>query len=307
MQKLSKLSALMTILLSNQVVAESYQSFTTLSYSHDSYFADAPEYGFYHKGDSDNFALSSIYYFDEKIALGPLNEFAYINTSSNVFASAVNQNRDGSSLIHGRDANYDSSINTFGIGGQWVVNSFIIGASYDYNESTGKWNDFNYDHNDSDLSFLIGYLFSDNFLISAGCEENFDNICGYTVSYNWQLKGTDYIGFSYNASDNFDINQLSSQYFFSLGKQSYLMIGGEYLHDNSDHLFSEDYWSINGSYYYDTKTSITAFFTEDDAYGVSANYFINQNYSVQTGYNSVINKKNRNEYEGYYFNVTAQF
>ncbi|TWX68715.1 putative porin [Colwellia demingiae] len=307
LSKLSKLSALVAMLLSNTVLAESYQSFTKLSYAHESYFAEAPDYGFYNKGDSDNFSLSSKYYFDERLALGPLNEFAYINTSSNVFASAVNRNRDGSSLIHGQDANFDSNATTYGIGGQWIVNSFIIGASYDYNESKGKWNDYNFDNDDSDVSLLIGYLFSDNFLISAGCEEDFDDICGYTASYNWQLTGTDYIGFSYNAGDNFDINRLSSQYFFGVGEQSYLMIGGEYLHDNRDYVFADDYWSVNGSYYYDTRTSIAAYFAEDDAYGISANYFINQNYSVQAGYNSVVNKKNKNEYEGYYFTVTAQF
>ena len=306
--KLSKLSALAVILLSNAVLAESYQSFTTLSYSHDSYFVDEPEYGYYHKRDSDNFALFSKYYFDERVALGPLNEFSYINTSSNVFASAAYQNRDGSSLSYGGNTNFDSSINTYRIGGQWIINSFILGASYDYNESKRKWNDYNYDNNDSDVSLLIGYLFSDNFLISLGCNEGRrdNDRCGIGAQYNWQLDGTDYIGVKYNFDGDLEDHYLSSQYFFSVGEQSYVKLGVDYNYFNFKHLENEDYWHVNASYYFNASTSISTFYGENDFYGVSASYFFNDNYSLAAGYNSA-NLDRADESEGYFFTLSAQF
>ena len=154
---------------------------------------------------------------------------------------------------------------------------------------------------------MLGYLFSDDFLISLGCKDEFDDSCGFTASYNLQLEDTDYIGFSYNTGDSADLHQISSRYFFAVGEESYLVLGGGYTLDKSDNRFADDYWSINGSYYYDARTSISAYYTEGDYYGVSGSYFVNENYSIQAGYHSVSSNKKQDESDGYFFSYSAQF
>ena len=122
-----------------------------------------------------------------------------------------------------------------------------------------------------------------------------------------QLAGTDYIGFSYNVDENFDIHQLSSRYFLALTGESYLVLGGDYTIDNSDNFLADDSWSINSSYYFNTKTSVSAFYGKDDVYGIGANYFINDNYSVQASYNANNNDKYEVDLDGYSLSFSAQF
>ena len=121
---------------------------------------------------------------------------------------------------------------------------------------------------------------------------------------NWELV---YPELALAHDEDFDIHQLSSRYFFGLGDQSYLVLGGAYTFDNRDYIIDDDYWSVNGSYYFNDRTSVSVTYSDDDYYGVSANYFINQNYSVQAGYNSVSNDSDENESEGYYLSFSAQF
>ena len=59
-------------------VANDYQSFTSINYNSTSTGAV----------DNDSYGIGSTYYFDKKSSLGPLNEFDYINTVSNVSADA---------------------------------------------------------------------------------------------------------------------------------------------------------------------------------------------------------------------------
>ena len=96
----SKISGIALFLLSNTVLAESYQSFSTLNYSQNSSTVNQPEFIYFQNGtseqrtypanqskwDYDSLALFSQYYFEEQQALGPLNEFDYINTSSTIYA-----------------------------------------------------------------------------------------------------------------------------------------------------------------------------------------------------------------------------
>ncbi|WP_057832518.1 putative porin [Colwellia sp. TT2012] len=312
--KVSKLSALAAFLLSNAVLAESYQSFSTLNYSQKNQTVNEPVFDYYSKWDSASIVLSSQYYFEEQQTLGPLNEFDYINTSSNIYASLSNSNIETfTSRIDG--VNWKNSNNTVDIGGQWITNNFIIGAGYTYIKSENTVGSHTYDNSLSYYSTELGYLISDDLVISAHYNDggDGDDFFNYSASYNWQLAGSDYIGFSYNVDENFDIHQLSSRYFFGVGEESYLVLGGAYTLDNRDVVFVDDYWSVNASYYYDAKTSISVVYSDEysfgegDYYGVSASYFINSNYSVQAGYNSVVDSKDDFKLDGYYLSFGAQF
>ncbi|ALO35826.1 hypothetical protein CMT41_14680 [Colwellia sp. MT41] len=315
--KVSKLSALVALLLSNTVLAESYQSFSTVSYSHSRYTSNMPAYDLYSKSDTDAVALYSKYYFDERQTLGPLNEFAYINTISNLYVLVANSNTEVSSAYKSRDSNSDSSDNSIAIGGQWIINNFIFGVNYSYYKSEGKWtdsyfsdgNEISYDNSSSYYAAEIGYLISDDLVISAHYNDggDGDDYFSYSSSYNWQLSGMDYIGFSYNVDEDFDVHQLSSKYFFGIAEQSYIVLGGGYTLDNRDVVFVDDYWSVNASYYYNDSTSVSVTYSDNDFYSLGASYFISNNYSVQLGYNSVANNKDENDFDGYYLSFSAQF
>jgi len=311
--RLLKASGLAALLFSNLVLAESYQSFSAINYSHNEYSLKEPEYNYYSKGDRNQLALYSQYFFEEQQSLGPLNEFDYINTSSNVFSSVNYSQGEYFSSYNDYSSEADSSNSSIGFGGEWVVSNFILGASYSYNYYKSKvdYSERSYDDSNNDISLSIGYLFSDNFMIKAGYIDDVngsgDDSFSYSASYNLPLEGTDYIGLSYSVDDDFDIHQASTKYFFGFAEESYLVLGGSYIYDNSDSRFSEDYWSVNARYYYNEKTSISVTYDEGDYYSINTSYFIDNNYSVQLGYNSVANDKEEHDSDGYYLSVTAQF
>lgn len=319
----SKISGIALFLLSNTVLAESYQSFSVLTYSQNSSTVNQPALiysqngtsdqetlpAYQSKWDSDSFALFSKYYFEEQQSLGPLNEFDYINSSSNIYASVSSNDRDSFTSGSDRDLNWQSSSNTVNIGGQWITNNFIFGAGYSYVKSENTFGSDKYDNSDSYYSAELGYLISDDFVINTYYIDggDGDDFFSYSASYNLQLAGSDYIGFSYNVDENFDIHQLSSRYFFGFAEQSYMVVGGDYTLDNSDDFLADDSWSINASYYYDQRTSISVYYNDDDYYGLSASYYINDNYSVQASYNSNNNDKYEVDQDGYSLSFSAQF
>ena len=308
------------------MLGESYQSFSTLNYSQNSSTVNQPEFIYSQKGtseqrtypanqskwDYDSLALFSQYYFEEQQSLGPLNEFDYINTSSTIYALVSKNSTDFSSSYAGYSS-WDSSDNTINIGGQWISHNFLLGAGYSYVKSKSSYGN-SYDYNSYSAS--LGYFLLDNLVIRADYFDSGDDYdffsdnsdyFSYSASYNLQLAGTDYIGFSYNVDENFDIHQLSSRYFLALTGESYLVLGGDYTIDNSDNFLADDSWSINSSYYFNTQTSVSAFYGKDDVYGIGANYFINDNYSVQASYNANNNDNYEVDLEGYSLSFSAQF
>jgi len=324
----SKLAAFTVLLLSNSVLAESYQSFSALAYSQNNITVNVPWINHSSKYKADHTALFSQYYFDAQQTLGPLNEFNYINTSSNIYAGLSNSNTDSfTSHSDGEEMTWGGSSNTIDLGGQWISHNFIVGASYSYLDYDTSYNTLSYADNDSYYSAELGYLISDNFVINAYYNDggDGDDFFAYSASYALQLAGTDYVGVSYNVDEDFDIHQLSARYFFGIAAQSYVVIGGDYTLDTRDSYSSinsrasrdnfivGDKWSINASYYYNDKTSISVEYSDDElseddyAYGVSASYYINSNYSLQTGYNSVINDDDYKDTDSYYVAFTAQF
>ncbi len=303
--KISKISAIAALLLSNGVIAQSYQSFSGLGYSNTSYSFNMPQNNLHSKSDSNILTLSSQYFFDERQALGPLKEFDYINTSSNVSASISRQETSSNSINY----HSDYSSNSASLGGEWITHNVIIGASYSHQQSDVKGNELSFERSSNYYTATVGYLVSDDFVIRANYNDgdDGDDFFNYSASYNLQLADTDYVGFSYDVDEDFEIHNLSSRYFFGFAEQSYLVIGGNYTLDNRDFIIDGDYWGVIASYYYDDQTSVSVSYGEDDAYSVGASYFINSNYSVNAGYNSVSNDKVQGDWDSYYLRVSAQF
>ena len=314
--KLTKAASLIALFINHATLAESYQSFSNLSYNHNKYTFTSSSGNYLSQGESDNTTLFSQYFFDDRAALGPLNEFSYINTSSNIYASLNHSNSDHTSVNGLWNSDSNASSNNLYLGGQWFYNGFIVGGSYGYSQRKleslsiydGENRDYGFDDNDKDISVMLGYLFTDNFMISLGCNEGKrdDDNCGIGTKYNWQLEGSDYIGFEYHVNGGFEDHYLSSQYFLSVGEQSYVKLAVDYNYYTYEHFDNEDYWRVNGSYYYNASTSISAFYGENDFYGVSGSYFFNNHYAIEAGYSSA-NLDRIDESEGYFVSVSAQF
>jgi hypothetical protein len=307
LSKFSIVPSLAAILLSNAALAESYQSFSTINYSHNKSSFNRTNVN--NENKSDSIALSSQYFFDERQALGPLSEFDYINKASNVYAFLSNNDSEYSTSYNDQNYSTDDNNQNVSIGGQWITHNVIVGASYSHQRHDVTSDGYSFDMSDNYYSASLGYFLFDDLVVRADYYDGGagDDYFSYNASYNWQLAGTDYIGFSYNVDEDFDIHQLSSRYFVSLAEESYLVLGGDYIFDNSDNVLADDTWSINSSYYFNTKTSVSVYYREGDYYGVNANYFINKNYAVNLGYNSVAKDNDEAESDGYHLGFTAQF
>lgn len=244
--------------------AEDYQLFTSLNAEHVRV-----------SGDSEtNFGLNGQYFFDKKHTLGPLDQFEYINKVSNVSAAFARV--------------YDN--NTWQIGGEYFAeNKFVVMANYQ-----------NFDNFDV-KSIGLGYLISDDFIVRAQAikPEDSDTAYAFSASYNHQLQGSDYIGFSAFTDDEFDYYGVSSKYFASLNNGRYIAVGVLLADDDG----SSD-WSANADYYFSQRTSIGASYNKADAYRLTAKHFFNQSWAVEAGFAS---NTDSSELKTYSLALTGQF
>ncbi|WP_170309544.1 putative porin [Litorilituus lipolyticus] len=319
--KLSLIAAAITVLpiaFSSQAnEAKSFQSFSSLGY----YQAE------YENVDSETFNINSQYYFEGRKTKGPLNEFDYINTLSNISVGYLYSSSDYVSnnqfYIGGYEnrtpLSYKSSNenNLINVRGEWVVGGFVLGGSYSYQDSEytdtftiieenrTHHRDSNSD-SDSAYSLSLGYLISENFLIQSTYHET-GELFTFRASYDLTLNDNDYIGFSYNTDEELDFHALSTKYFKSLENGSYLTVSAAYTFDNtdSDSIDVDDYWSIGSSYYFNKNTSISASYNENESYSLAATHFFNDNYSLSAGYAST--NESNNDFKSYSLSFTAQF
>lgn len=288
------------------VSAESYRSFSHINYSKTDYS----------NADSDSWSLGSKYYFDDRETLGPLNEFDYINAISNV---SVDYGYHTSDSIWTRgDYTSTSALerNTVSINGEWFVGNFLIGGGYRYANNDSSFmhsideedglaiRKSNYNSDSNRLNLSLGYLITKDFIIKADFREN-DNLFTYSANYNLELNDSDYIGFGYASDEDFDAHHFSSRYFMALSEHSYLVLGGTYTFNNYDSYWDiADSWHINGSYYFNQNTSVTATYDKDDEYSVSANHFFTKNYALALSYSA---NSSNDDFDAYSINFTAQF
>jgi hypothetical protein len=273
------------LLISGLVTAEEYQSITNSSYSNfDSGFIS-----------SESFRLNSRYYFDKKLTLGPLDQFDYINKTSNVYGSY-----DNNSYKYSRNYNLNypnGKSERLSMGGEAFVDNLVIGGSYNYSEGE---NSIGYKGNSKSGSLTLGYLFNDNFIVKAVASHREGQETSYQFfsSYNHQINATDYLGMSISTDEEFDNTSVSSKYFTKLGADNYLALRLSYADGFGDAL-----WSLGSSYYFDQKTSVSVDYNSDDDYFLGVNYFINENVALNALYNS---NKDSSELDGYSLGVTVQ-
>lgn len=273
-------------------------------------------------GDSDRFGLNSRYYFDARKTLGPLNEFDYINTISNLGVSySYQKSQYSGTRVHAdgtiTDWHNEQKNHNVGVGGEWFVGSFLLGGGVSYTYNTFEHNyqamlsngstvaeDTGYKGDDKDTNFnvALGYLITENFLVKASFNDARDLVT-YSASYNLDLNDSDYIGFSYYTNEDFDVHTLTTKYFASISTSSYIVLGASYTYDDSGAGGDDDFWSINSSYYFNKYSSVSASYGEDDDYSVGVNHYFSNNFALGAFYSDEKDSDN----ESWGVNFTAQF
>ena len=254
-------------LISSPLYATEYQSFTDISYN---------------KQDLDSnfesYSIQSQFYFDKKQALGPLDQFKYINTTSYLYG-AFNQLE---SKTWGRDST--------SIGGKYFIGKWSIGGGYSKTSHNGN------SKNEHSSHLNLGYLINDNFLVkySKSNHSKYGDSGRLSMQYNHQLNDKDYLGFNINSDE-----KAAMTYFTHLGDEQYLKVRVDYDHDAHGNK-----WTTNANYYFDNKTSIFASYHNDKLGNIGAKYFINENFALSASYDP---KFDNIQSDSYRLSLTAQF
>ncbi|MFY8272539.1 putative porin [Pseudoalteromonas sp. SSDWG2] len=263
MKKLSL--AIASVLFSGVAAAQSYQSITDFEYLH---------------ADSNNYySMQSKYYFAPKKVLGPWDQFDYINKTTNVFGG----------LAEGDDTS------GFNVGGEYFVENFVIGASYEEFDFDG----FGYfDGN----TVSVGYLFNPDLLVKLERIDYDGSDELYLVSgqYNHQLNATDYLGFTARVGDDLDYREFSAKYFTELQNGHYLALEATILDTEG----AGNDWMLGANYYFSEATSIFAHISDDENYGFGVQHYFTKNFALTAGYSNNADYGNDDQY---YVKVTAQF
>ena len=246
------------------VSAEEYQMFAGINADH---------YRF--SGESDtNWGLNGTYFFGKKTTLGPLDQFEYINKVSTMSAS------------YSRLGDY----NAWGVGGEYFAeNGLVVSASH--SRFDGEYAN----------QLGLGYLVSNNLIVRANAFKAEDSSTEYafSASYNHQLAGNDYIGFTAFTDDEFDYYGISSKYFASLGEGRYIAAGVG-LQDQD----GTTYWDAAADYYFSKMTSVGVSYNKVDSYSIKAKHFVDQNWAVEARFAS---NADDSSVKIYSLAVTAQF
>jgi len=250
-------------LISSTAIADSYQSFTNASYTNIDTAGN----------NIDIFAIDSIYYLQKRAVLGPLDQLSYINTTANIYGGYINAE--------------DNDL--FTLGGEYFVEQFLVGASYTNTDS------------DDAYTLSLGYLVNKNFIVKATLQDSDNTDTSYLLSgsYNVELGGKDYLGFTFTTDDGFDNQEVSAKYFKALTDGRYITSEVSYaINDNADNVLT-----AVGSYYLNTNTSVfVGFDSGNDDYSVGAKHYFTKNYALSGEYTT-----GDNDLDLYSINFTAQF
>ncbi|MDX5405892.1 MAG: putative porin [Chromatiaceae bacterium] len=246
------------------VSAEDYQLFTELRADHVRVSGS----------NETNWHLDGTYFFDKKVTLGPLDQFEYINKVTNINA--------------GYSRAFDE--NFLRLGGEYfAANGLVVAA--EHNRVSGDYIN----------EFGLGYLVSDNFIVRARAVKPEDESTTYwfSASYNHQLQGNDYVGFTAQVDDEFDYFTLSSKYFAALNEGRYIAVGVA-LADND----GSSSWAAEADYYFSQMTSVGLSYDKADNYSLNAKHFFNTNWALSISFNS---NTDNSALKVYSLGVTGQF
>ncbi|NTS76416.1 putative porin [Catenovulum sp. SM1970] len=181
-----KILAALVLASSSTMAAESYRSFSNLSYADNDY--------------GDITLINTRYYLADQETLGPLDETGYLDTDTNF----------------GGYFSTTDNVDNVGVDAEVFFGRFLVGAGYDYSDT---------DFSDSDtFSASVGYLMGDNikFKVTGYDPEYGDSYFIFQAQYVHKLEGVDYLGFTFSTDDDTDLVSLSSYYFAALQNSQYV-------------------------------------------------------------------------------------
>ncbi len=246
------------------VSAEEYQLFTELRADHARVSGD----------NETNWKLNGTYFIDKKVTLGPLDQFEYINKVTNVSASY----------------NRFSGNNAWSIGGEYFAENGLV-VSANHGRVSGNYVN----------QLGLGYLVSNNVIVRAEAfkAEGSSTDYRFSASYNHQLQGNDYVGFTAQVDDDFDYFTVSSKYFAALNEGRYIAVGVA-LADND----GSSSWAAEADYYFSKMTSAGLSYDKGDNYSLNAKHFFNTNWALEAGFASNTDNSARKVYS---LGVIGQF
>lgn len=250
---------------SASAIANDYQLISSLEWDHIRY-----------SGSSTNVrALEGTYFLDRKTVLGPLDQFEYINKTSNVQAGY---------------ARFDGT-NLWAVGGEYFADNNLI-VSAGHARSSGMHAN----------TLGLGYLISDDFVVRAEATRPRSGSTSYLFSagYNVQLEGNDYIGFTASTDDDFDYHSISSKYFSALGNDRFITVGAEFERLEG----MKNNWEAEVGYYFTRMTSVAVSYDRSKSYGFKAKHFFNHNWALAAGYGS---NRDLSGLNVWHLGVTGQF
>ncbi|MBB1451854.1 putative porin [Pseudoalteromonas sp. SG43-1] len=253
------------LLSSTAAAADSYNSISNLSYKN--------------SDNNDTVAVDSIYYLSPKKTLGPYDQFEYINKQTNVYGGYAD----------------DDFGDLTSVGGEYFINEFVVGASYENLDLDSGSN--------SELYKLTGgYFFNPDLLAKVTLVENKDgdDYALFDLAYNYMLNSTDYVGVTLTSDDDFDYRAVAAKYFIDLQQGNYLTFEGKY--ESIDD--AENQWVAETNYYFSKATSVFANYNKQDTYSFGAQHFINKNIGVKVGYE---NNADDSDNDAYFANMRFQF
>ena len=254
---MKKILAIATLsAVSSLASAESYQFLGGLGYE------DTDLDG----GDSSVISAEGKYYFSGQETVGPLDQFAYIDDTTNLRAN-----------IESTDA-----ADEFVIGGSYYFDRFAVGLDYT-------------DSEDSYSTRLHGdFFFMDNLKASLGYSmpEEGDDVVDLSLQYDHSINETDYIGFTvqYIDTDEATVN-LSTKYLNAFENGQFLVLEANivdtddtafdasakwYLNKNTGFVFGaddDDYMYIGATHFFSTNFAIDATIGQDKAGDESYNVY----------------------------------
>ncbi|WP_395339307.1 putative porin [Ningiella sp. W23] len=108
-----------------------------------------------------------------------------------------------------------------------------------------------------------------------------------SATYQHNLQGDAYMGFTLLTDDELDTISLESKYFTPLANGAYYALRAQYSYTDDDRL--DDSWAIGGDYYFNKFSSIGAE-GNDDFIALTAGHFFTERFSVRAAY-SFINER----------------
>ncbi len=236
MKKLIALSVLTS--LPSLAAAETYQFFGGLG------FEDT---------DADNSEMKTLldakYYFSGQDTVGPLDQFSYIDDTSEIHASVTSQ--DDSDVVK--------------LGGSYYFDRFAIGA--DYTDYDGFY----------ETRLNAGFFILNNFKATLGytMPEEGDDVADFGLEYDHAINDSDYIGFSFGYTDYEEsLIELSTKYLNAFDNGQFFVFEAAYA-DAEDSAFE-----ASAKWYVNKNTGFEFGADDQDFMYIGATHFFNTNFAV---------------------------